>query len=176
VVKLLKRGIETYGKRRYLFDGFPRNQENWEEFEKQLAGEVVVRNLIYFDCPSQVLVDRIMERAKTSGRSDDNPDTIKKRLDTFTNETVPIVKSFEEKNNCIRVDATKTVAEVYEELKNKLTQANVFPPSPAQMIFVLGGPGSGKGTYSSPHAGSATNSSRSTTSTTCPRATCCARR
>ena len=32
VVKLLKKGISTYGNRRYLFDGFPRNLENWEEF------------------------------------------------------------------------------------------------------------------------------------------------
>jgi len=29
VVKLLKKAVETYGNRRYLFDGFPRNQENW---------------------------------------------------------------------------------------------------------------------------------------------------
>lgn len=54
-----------------------------------------MRNLIYFDCPSQILIDRIMERAKTSGRADDNPETIKKRLDTFEKETLPIVKSFE---------------------------------------------------------------------------------
>ena len=80
MVRLLKNAIQTYGNRRYLFDGFPRNQENWEEFEKQLSSDVVVRNLIYFDCPTQTLVDRIMERAKTSGRADDNPETIKKRL------------------------------------------------------------------------------------------------
>lgn len=73
VVKLLKNAVQQNGNRRYLFDGFPRNQENWEQFEKQLADDVVVRNLIFFDCPSSVLVDRIMERAKTSGRADDNP-------------------------------------------------------------------------------------------------------
>ena len=65
--------------------------------------------MIYFDCPTQVLVDRIMERAKTSGRADDNPDTIKKRLETFENETLPIVHTFENKNNCIRVDASKNI-------------------------------------------------------------------
>ena len=48
-----------------------------------------------------------MERAKTSNRADDNPETIKKRLDTFENETKPIVDSFERKNNCIKIDATK---------------------------------------------------------------------
>lgn len=113
MVNLLKAGVSTYGNRRYLFDGFPRNEENWVEFEKQFGDSVVIRNLIYFDCPSEILVGRIMERAKTSGRADDNPETIKKRLDTFTNETLPIVKSFEERNNCIRVDATKTIPQVY---------------------------------------------------------------
>ena len=94
VVKLLKNAIEVNGNRRYLFDGFPRNQENWDEFDKQLTDQVVVRNLIYFDCPQQTLIDRIMQRAKTSGRADDNPETIKKRLDTFEKETLPIIEQF----------------------------------------------------------------------------------
>jgi adenylate kinase family enzyme len=38
--------------------------------------------------------ERMLERAKTSGRSDDNPETIKKRLDTFTNTTKPIIEYF----------------------------------------------------------------------------------
>lgn len=54
--------------------------------------------------------------------------------------------SFEAKNNCIKIDATKSRDQVYEEIKDKLSLVNVHPPVPAQMIFVLGGPGSGKGT------------------------------
>lgn len=49
-----------------------------------------------------------MGRALQSGRSDDNPETIKKRLETFENETIPIVKDFESKGNCIKIDATKS--------------------------------------------------------------------
>jgi adenylate kinase family enzyme len=146
VVQLIEKGISTYGNRRYLLDGFPRNQENWDEFEKLLADKVVVRNLIYFDCPTQTLIDRMTERSKTSGRSDDNPETMKKRIATFETETVPMVKHFEERNNCIRVDATKGREEVYRSLRDKLTTSNIAPPNPAEMIFVLGGPGSGKGT------------------------------
>jgi UMP-CMP kinase len=63
-----------------LLDGFPRNDENWKEFEDKLADKVVVRNLIYFECPTQTLIDRMTERSKTSGRSDDNPETMKKRI------------------------------------------------------------------------------------------------
>jgi adenylate kinase family enzyme len=146
VVRLLEKSISTYGNRRYLLDGFPRNQENWDEFEKQLADKVVIRNLLYFDCPTQTLIDRMTKRAETSGRADDNPETMKKRIVTFESETIPIVKSFEERGNCIRVDATKSRDEVYSELRNKLTVANIQPPNPAEMLFVLGGPGSGKGT------------------------------
>jgi adenylate kinase family enzyme len=146
VVRLLEKSISTYGNRRYLLDGFPRNQENWDEFEKQLADKVVIRNLLYFDCPTQTLIDRMTKRAETSGRADDNPETMKKRIVTFESETIPIVKSFEERGNCIRVDATKSRDEVYSELRNKLTAANIQPPNPAEMLFVLGGPGSGKGT------------------------------
>lgn len=66
-----------------------------------------------------------MERAKLSGRSDDNPETIKKRLETFENETLPIVKDFDNKGNCIKVDATKNREKVYEELREKLSSYNV---------------------------------------------------
>lgn len=146
VVQLIENSISTYGNRRYLLDGFPRNQENWDVFEKRLSDKVIVRNLIYFDCPSETLIDRMTERAKTSGRADDNPETMKKRILTFESETIPIVHSFEERNNCIRVDATKSREEIYSSLRNQLTANNIHPPNPAEMLFVLGGPGSGKGT------------------------------
>jgi UMP-CMP kinase family protein len=113
VVKLLKNSIEAHGNRRYLIDGFPRNKENWDEFDKQLADMVVIRNLIFFDCPNDVMTQRIIERSKTSGRSDDNPETIMLRLQTFEQETLPVIKKFEERNNCIRIDATKSREEVY---------------------------------------------------------------
>lgn len=61
-------------------------------------------------------------------------------------ETLPIVEKFEEKNNCIRIDATKTRDEVYDQIKDKLSEIHIHPLPPANMLFVLGGPGAGKGT------------------------------
>lgn len=40
------------------------------------------------------MIDRILERAKTSGRNDDNIESLKKRFATFKNETMPIVDLF----------------------------------------------------------------------------------
>ena len=92
------------------------------------------------------MTERLLGRGKTSGRSDDNAESIILRLKTFEQETLPIVKKFDDMKNCIRINAINTREEVYEELKKKLTDVNVFPPPPADMLFVLGGPGAGKGT------------------------------
>jgi adenylate kinase len=92
------------------------------------------------------MIDRITERSKTSGRADDNPETIKKRLATFTNETVPVVKEFELKGKVIKVDASKGKDEVYKNLSEELRKHSVNPPPPPAVYFVVGGPGSGKGT------------------------------
>lgn len=81
---------------------------------------------------------------------------MKKRLETFENETLPVVANFEARNNCIRVNANRGIEEIYADLKDQLSVANVHPPSAVDMFFVLGGPGSGKGTYSSNDIDSAT--------------------
>lgn len=39
--------------------------------------------LLFFECSFECMEKRLLERAKTSGRSDDNPETIKKRFETF---------------------------------------------------------------------------------------------
>jgi UMP-CMP kinase len=51
------------------------------------------------------MISRITERGRTSGQADDNPETIKKRLGTFTNETVPVVHDFENRGKAIKVNA-----------------------------------------------------------------------
>lgn len=117
-----------------------------EAFSRIIGNEVDVRNLIYFECSEQCMIDRITERGKTSGRADDNPDTIKKRLATFTNETVPVVKDFEDRGKVVRVNAEKGKDEVYKDLKAALTASHIHQPIPPIVYFVVGGPGSGKGT------------------------------
>jgi UMP-CMP kinase len=47
--------------------------------------------VLFFDCDIGKMQERMIERSKTSGRSDDNPETIKKRLETFANATKPII-------------------------------------------------------------------------------------
>ena len=64
-----------------LFDGFPRNVAQAETLDKLLAKHG--RNItcmVQLDVPREELIRRMLERAKISGRSDDNEETIKNRL------------------------------------------------------------------------------------------------
>ena len=51
---------------------------------------------MYFECSNEVMVERLLNRAKTSGRVDDE-ETIKKRLKTFENQTLPVLEVFNDR-------------------------------------------------------------------------------
>lgn len=83
-------------------------------------------------------------------RADDNIQTIKKRFDTFHKETEPVIASYEAKGMVVEVNAENAPPVVYEELQKKLAEKNMHPKPKSnnipQVVFVLGGPGCGKGT------------------------------
>merc|ERR1712159_919307 len=78
----------------------------------------------------------------TSGRSDDNLTTIKKRFQTFLNQSVPVLDYYEKKGLVKRVSAVGTVPQVETRTKKHFGAFTEVP----DIVFVLGGPGSGKGT------------------------------
>lgn len=57
---------------KYLIDGFPRNVENDEVWTRMMEHDAIVRGLLYMKCGEDIMQKRIIERSKTSGRSDDN--------------------------------------------------------------------------------------------------------
>lgn len=94
---LLKRGMEKLGweKKRYLIDGFPRNQDNYDGWERVCGPHVEVPFVLFMDADEDTMINRIIERSKTSGRNDDNIESLRKRFQTFRNETMPIVDYYE---------------------------------------------------------------------------------
>lgn len=75
----------------YLVDGFPRNYDNLEGWNRCMRGVSSVWGVLMYTCPLSILEDRILSRAATSGRSDDNLKSAQKRFRTFEEETVPVV-------------------------------------------------------------------------------------
>ncbi len=126
VVTLLKNKMEnttrTTGKRNFLLDGFPRSLSNLEEWYKIFGRETELPKMLYFECPYEVLKQRILGRAKHSGRTDDNVESMKLRFDTFKQETLPTVELFRSKNKCVEIDTSLDRQAVYQELIKHLAE------------------------------------------------------
>ena len=126
MIPLLKDTMETVtrttGKKNFLLDGFPRSMENVEGWREVFGVEVDLPKMLYFECPFEVLEKRVLGRAKYSGRSDDNVESIKKRFDTFKAETLPTVEFFKSKGKCLEVDTSHDRQTVYDLVAQNLAE------------------------------------------------------
>lgn len=117
---LLKRAILEENSNRFLIDGFPRNWDNLNGWERSMLPICDVEAVMFIDCPEQELEKRLLSRGLTSGRSDDNLATARKRFATFYAATMPIVDHYASQNKLIRVRGDTTIDEVYKELSTAL--------------------------------------------------------
>ena len=106
----------------FLLDGFPRNQENIDSWNKKMVNSCQTEFLLYFDCDKAAMQARMEERSKTSGRSDDNPETIKKRLDTFELQTKPIIDYFTKQKKVVRIQADGDVDSIFEAVSVQIKE------------------------------------------------------
>ncbi|KAH6619185.1 adenylate kinase-domain-containing protein [Chaetomium sp. MPI-SDFR-AT-0129] len=106
---------------KFLIDGFPRKMDQALKFEEIVCPAKLV---LFYDCPEAEMERRLLERGKTSGRADDNAESIRKRFRTFVETSMPVVDHYEKENRVVKVDATATPDKVYattqEKLKNVL--------------------------------------------------------
>lgn len=98
MVSILADVYDSFGKdhKGVIFDGFPRTIPQAEALKEMLAkrGHKVAA-MIELDVPEDELMKRLILRGKQSGRSDDNEETIKKRLTVYHNQTAPLIEWYE---------------------------------------------------------------------------------
>lgn len=95
-ISLLKREMDqtmaaNAQKNKFLIDGFPRNQDNLQGWNKTMDGKADVSFVLFFDCNNEICIERCLERGKSSGRSDDNRESLEKRIQTYLESTKPII-------------------------------------------------------------------------------------
>ncbi|CAM9448874.1 unnamed protein product [Chrysoparadoxa australica] len=90
-VKLIKKAMEASANRNFLIDGFPRSKDNLRCWFDEMEDLAEIKAALFFKCPEEVMKERLMEGSQTSGRPDDNEETIAKRLRTFQEESMPVV-------------------------------------------------------------------------------------
>jgi UMP-CMP kinase len=109
---------------RFLIDGFPRKMDQALFFEDSVCPS---RCTLFLDCPEEVMRERLLNRGKTSGRSDDNEESIIKRFKTFVETSMPVVDHFEKLGKVVKISATGTVDEVYQEVIGGLAGKGIAP-------------------------------------------------
>lgn len=116
-VKLLKNAMAKSPRSRFLIDGFPRNFDNVQGWEKVVGEEADVLGVLFYDTAEDVMERRLVERGKTSGRTDDNVASIKKRFRTFLDSTMPVVEHYAKQGKVRRICSSAPIEEVFEDTK-----------------------------------------------------------
>lgn len=115
--RLLERAMKDSGKNDFLIDGFPRNKNNYEGWNKEMGDKTNLKFVLFFTCPLEVCTQRCLDRgAAGSGRTDDNIESLKKRFDTYMNATMPIIEHYESKDLVRTIDATRDVDEIFADV------------------------------------------------------------
>jgi adenylate kinase len=106
----------------FVLDGFPRTRGQAEYlFERWNMDSV-----IYLDLPDEVVYDRIMHRAKVgegqgfTKRVDDNPESLRTRMQEYHQKTKPLLELYRAKEMLITIDANRPIAGIFEEIQRKL--------------------------------------------------------
>ena len=96
-----------------IFDGFPRTLNQAIEFEKMLQHKQTTAYLIDLHVDDEELIQRLINRGKTSGRADDNLETIQKRLMVYHHQTEAVANFYNKLNKYHGVDGTGTIEEIF---------------------------------------------------------------
>lgn len=119
MVNILASVYDSFGKEHQgvIFDGFPRTIPQAEALKEMLSerGHKVAA-MIELDVPEDELMTRLVKRGKESGRSDDNEETIKKRLDVYHNQTAPLIEWYKNEGIHHHIDGLGKLDRIFGDI------------------------------------------------------------
>lgn len=104
----------------FLFDGFPRTISQAEALDNFLESKnQKITATIALEADDEILVQRLLERGKTSGRVDDqDEDKIRNRYQEYNEKTAPLMDFYKAQNKFYAVNGIGSIAEITERLSN----------------------------------------------------------
>ena len=110
----------------FLFDGFPRTVAQAKGLDKMLEDRGAEISLVLaLEVSEQELVERLLNRGKTSGRSDDNEEVIRARIQEYENKTAPVAGHYATKGKVINVQGEGSVDEIFASLTSHINAKTV---------------------------------------------------
>ena len=144
IVQIIEGFIEANSKvRGVLFDGFPRTYVQAYILEGMLQRlNSKLSCMISLEVPKDELRNRMLERAKTSGRADDTKQVIENRLNEYELKTAPVAKYYKERGLFNPVSGTGDIDTIFSNI-NEVIQETL--KDQLFNVVLLGMPGAGKG-------------------------------
>jgi adenylate kinase len=102
----------------FLFDGFPRTLAQAGALDKLLHHKNAdIEVVLILDVDEEELIRRLVERGKTSGRSDDADENVqRKRQDVYKNETFPVAAYYDQQKKLVHINGMGSIDAIAERL------------------------------------------------------------
>lgn len=106
-----------------IFDGFPRTIPQAVALKEMLSKRGTgVSAVVALEVEEQELVQRLLKRGEISGRSDDNLETIQKRLDVYKNQTAPLIDYYKSEKLYNGIEGMGTIDEIFARIETVVDQ------------------------------------------------------
>ena len=116
IKKYISKGLFKPKEQILILDGAPRTLNQIKLIEKFIE----IRQIITLESKEDILIKRLIQRAKLEGRADDQDiNIIKKRFEDYKKETIPILSGYP-KDKIIYIDASSRIEDVYKSILEKL--------------------------------------------------------
>ena len=120
----IQENLEANG---FIFDGFPRTVNQADALDNMLEKHgLSISGMVALEVPEEELKTRIKERAKTSGRVDDQDDEkINNRIQVYNRETSPVADYYRNQGKFTAINGVGSIDSIYEEINSAITSLEV---------------------------------------------------
>ncbi len=123
VIGMISSALEAHpGAKGFLFDGFPRTEAQAEALDKLLKlKKTGIHLVLALEVAEEELVSRLLNRGKTSGRSDDvNESIIRSRIAEYNSKTSAVAEYYKKFDKVKQVKGEGTIDEIFAELSTHI--------------------------------------------------------
>ncbi|MDE5706288.1 adenylate kinase [Muribaculum sp.] len=104
-----------------IFDGFPRTIPQAKALKEMLSRHgSKVHAVVGLEVDDNELIDRLLKRGQMSGRSDDNLDTITRRLNVYHSQTSPLRDYYQEEGKYHAIPGSGEIDNIFSDIKTRL--------------------------------------------------------
>ncbi len=119
VIEMINSALENNPQAKgFLFDGFPRTTAQAEALDKLLNQKgTQIAVVLALQVGKEELVSRLLNRGKTSGRSDDtNESVIRSRIEEYEKKTAVVAEYYSKFNKVVNIKGEGTIDEIFDSL------------------------------------------------------------